>query len=319
MNTDINRDSQLYSDTQYLIISGTTKSATTSLFRYLEAHPRVCVSNMKETRFFLDVEYPLSSKYRLKTDGLQKYNNYFSLHEDGADLRVEATPDYLYSPGTPTQIARSLKKVRLVFVLREPISRILSWYRFARQNNLLETTVTLDKYIKQQLYISNDAEMSIPQYMRSLEQGRYSNYLRAFFDVFGKELIKVIFFEDLSRNPQTVMQSLCRFAEIDESFYMNYNFEIHNQSKIMRNPVLHRFYVQTRFILKKMVHNRANLLNIMRKIRGKVEPFYMKLNSRSFNEEMHIAPELMAKLQAYYRPYNDELFDLTGKPVPWTA
>ncbi|MBV7338510.1 sulfotransferase [Chloroflexi bacterium TSY] len=37
---------------QYLLIVGTPKSATTSLFRYLADHPDVCCANRKETYFF---------------------------------------------------------------------------------------------------------------------------------------------------------------------------------------------------------------------------------------------------------------------------
>ena len=56
----------------YIIIGGTTKAATTSLYFYLADHPNVCASNIKETRFFLDADYPLPVKYRLE-DGLEKY------------------------------------------------------------------------------------------------------------------------------------------------------------------------------------------------------------------------------------------------------
>ena len=41
-----------FGDYRHLIIAGTAKAATSSLFDYLSAHPEVCGSRVKETYFF---------------------------------------------------------------------------------------------------------------------------------------------------------------------------------------------------------------------------------------------------------------------------
>ena len=52
---------------QYLIIGGSTKCGTTSLFNYFEFHPGVCACSMKESRYFLEPEYKLiAQKPRLR-------------------------------------------------------------------------------------------------------------------------------------------------------------------------------------------------------------------------------------------------------------
>ena len=129
----ISRKSNVLAEHRYLIIGGATKAGTTSLYFYLADHPEICASNLKETRFFLDAEYPLPAKYRLE-DGLDKYEKYFN-HCQKQSLRLEATPDYLYSPDTPQKIKHSLPNVKMFFILREPIDRLTSWYRFAKVNN----------------------------------------------------------------------------------------------------------------------------------------------------------------------------------------
>src|SRR3712207_1668459 len=96
----------------YLIIGGTTKAATTSLFSYLADHPQICASSLKESRFFLDADYPVSSKCRFE-DGLDKYDELFQHCRDDRLLRLEATPDYLYSAATPQKIKFSLPKAKL--------------------------------------------------------------------------------------------------------------------------------------------------------------------------------------------------------------
>ncbi|MEW6715877.1 MAG: hypothetical protein AB1345_00005, partial [Chloroflexota bacterium] len=86
---------------RFLIIAGTTRAGTTSLFKYLSDHPDVCAASVKETGFFLDADYPNPppTKYRAE-DGLSRYESYFSSCPE-KPVRLEATPGYLYSPGAP--------------------------------------------------------------------------------------------------------------------------------------------------------------------------------------------------------------------------
>ena len=133
---------------KYLIVGGTTKAATTSLFAYLAAHPAICAATYKETRFFLDKTYPLPSKYRY-SGNVEEYNLLFPEEDDGdSRIRLESTPDYLYCPSARERIAEFLPHAKLVFSLREPISRLISWYRFAKQNGTLPQTLSFDGYVE---------------------------------------------------------------------------------------------------------------------------------------------------------------------------
>lgn len=51
---------------------------------------------MKETRYFLDVNYPLPRRFGIEADGLERYYTYFSHCLQREMLRVEATPEYLH-------------------------------------------------------------------------------------------------------------------------------------------------------------------------------------------------------------------------------
>ena len=82
---------------QYLIVGGTTKSATTSLFFYLKDHPGICASSIKETRYWLEKSYPVRAHKQY--DGLNQFDHFFE-HCNGG-IKMEATPDYLYSENAP--------------------------------------------------------------------------------------------------------------------------------------------------------------------------------------------------------------------------
>jgi len=298
----------------YLIIGGTTKAATTSLFSYLAAHPQVCASSLKESRFFLDADYPVLSKYKFE-DGLDKYEKLFQHCHDAQSLRLEATPDYLYSPATPQNIKSSLPKVKLAFILREPISRLISWYKFAKQIGQLPPNLSFEDYLQEQLQAIK-AELPRPQHMRALEQGRYSVYLKPYFDLFSQDNIHIAFQEELSRQPTFVLKEFCDFVNIDPTFYSDYHFKILNSTKAMKNTDLHRLYMQFRFQVRKSVYNKPAVRAILRQLRMLFEQFYFRINTQP-SEQIVIPSSVKEILNAYYRQEAQELASLIGKAVPW--
>ncbi len=300
----------------YLIIGGTTKAATTSVYTYLGDHPEVCISNLKETRFFLDLDYPLESKYRFETDP-DKYGDFFSPKSTDVKLWVDATPDYLYSPGTAERIRSALEDVRLVFLLREPISRVVSWYRFALQNNSIGPEVTFDDYICRQLEQPGELSPSVPQHFRAVEQGRYINYLRRYFDTFGRERIFVSLLEDISRNPHLVMLRLSEFSRVDSHFYDGYEFKVFNKTENLKNPVVYGMIRKLRFNVNKRINRLGSLRKFLRVIKRKVEPVLMNSIRSEEPRDLNMSDSTLKSLEAYYKPANEELARLLGRDLPW--
>lgn len=312
MRTDLNVTNNFY-----LIIGGTTKAATTSLFNYLADHPQICATNIKETRFFLDANYPLPSKYRFE-DGLHKYEEFYSYSKD-KKIRLEATPDYLYSFNTPQKIKDSLPKTKFIFILREPVSRLISWYKYAKQIGKLPGEVTFDEYV--QFQFKNDADSDSEQRVShpsqfALKQGRYSLYLKSFLKVFNRDQIFIVFYEDFSKNPMLNLKSICTFADIDPEFYMNYDFKIFNRSDIMKSLKLHQFYVKFRIHARNYTYNKPVIHKILRKIRFTFEPIYLKFNAKS-SEQLSMSKATMKLLHDYYCHEADNLTDLLGTRPPW--
>ena len=302
-------------DYNYLIVSGTTKAATTSLFAYLSDHPAVCPATYKETRFFLSDDYPLPSKYRYKGD-VEEYNLLFS-NSDETQLRMESTPDYLYCEKARERIAASLPDAKLVFSLREPISRLISWYRFAKQIGKLPQTLSFDAYVEL-LFTSADRHgENEEQHLKTLQQGCYTIYLEHYFNQFGPARIHILFYEELAAQPLNTMAELCDFAGIDADFYSDYTFEVTNRTQNMRNSELHRKYRDFRFRLRQWTHNKPIVHVPLRTIRRTIEPIYLRLNTQA-DEKTQMSAETRHRLIDYYKSDVHALGKLIGKPLPWS-
>lgn len=297
----------LNSEHTYIIIGGVTKAGTTSLFRYLSDHPDICGSDLKETCFFLDSDYPRPVKYRY--DGsLDRYLNYFNNCSE-KPFRLEATPVYAYSPGTPESIKQALKSVKIIFILRGPIDRLVSYYRFEKQGNVLPQDVTFDEYIEQQLI--TDTTIDMPPHLRALEEGRYSLYLQQWFEVFSREQIFVGDFNSLKNEPQSLLMQICTFIGIDSNFYNHYQFDIHHQTLSVRSQTLHGGYLTIKKKFRRGIYNKPRIRAIFKNMQLLFEPIYHNIN-KSEVSTISISQETRAKLDEYYQGETETLAKLVG-------
>ena len=274
---------------------------------------------MKETRFFLDADYPLPSEKRYEKNGAEAYLSFFESgdRQPSESWRLDATPDYLYSPKTPQAIRNTLAKVRFIFILREPISRLLSWYRFGQSINQISSELTFDGYVA----LQRETGDSFPDQHRypafaALRHGRYSVYLRQFLDVFGASSIHVLFYEELCRDPLSFMISICRSIGINEAYFPDYSFNILNKSVQVRNPGLHRAYFETKDKLHKLVRHAPGMRAPLRPLRRVVDAVYQRMNV-SKSRKVLMSPSTEDFLCSYYEDEPAQLRDLLGIDVRW--
>jgi hypothetical protein len=105
------------------LVIGAQKAGTTSMHAYLAQHPDVFVARQKELNFFTDLEF-----HR----GLDWYAEQFA-DAGNATARGDVSPLYTAYPwlrDVPERVAAHLPGVKLVYLLRHPIERTVSNYRY---------------------------------------------------------------------------------------------------------------------------------------------------------------------------------------------
>ena len=294
----------------FLIVAGTTKAATTSVFRYLADHPQVAAASYKETRFFLSPEYPLPAPARIATHPIAVYEGYFS--PKGEQVCMESTPDYLHDLTTPARISREIPNIKILLLLRNPVSRLQSWYKFAQQTGYLPQSVTFEGYVSNLFAIEKPTQ----QYELALQQGKYVDYIKHWLRFFPKESIKICWYEELSDYPGKVMQSVASFGGIDPDFYQSYRFQAENVTMEMRRPGIHKLYHEFRYKLRHYTLKIPIIHTFFKFLRKTVEPLYLSINAKK-KMKVSLNEEIGQKLAAYYRPSVIELAELTGQTPPW--
>ena len=233
-----NSDTDLLDKYPLFIIGGTIKAATSSLFNSINAHPQVCGSSVKETYFF-------SRDYTGDTaTDKKKYAAYFSVQE-GTSVIFEASPNYLaYKENVAPRIKKISPHAKFLFILRNPVERLYSHFHFARGKLELPDEMTFEQYVEVcELF---NAGRTTPEktgvreaHLRGLEIGNYGPYLQNFYDEFEEKNIRVIFFDDVKKQPDKVLFEICQYIGIDPEFYQGVGMSKANVTFSAKRKGLH--------------------------------------------------------------------------------
>lgn len=199
------------------LIIGAAKGGTTSLYYYLNQHPQIFMSPVKEPRFFalegenLDFRSPDELFVENSVTSFEEYCSLFQ--EVKNEIAIgEASPLYLYSDKAPLKIKRYIPDVKLIAILRDPVQRAYSSYmHYVREG--YETLPFAESLQAEEKRIQENWV-----YMWHFKKcGFYCEQLKRYFDVFDKKQIKVYLYEDLSNTPK-FLKDVFDFLEVDSTF-----------------------------------------------------------------------------------------------------
>ena len=230
------------------------------------------------------------------------------------EIRLEASANYL-SGGTRVAklIRECLPDVRLIFILREPVSRLLSnFHRTKERLHEQVRNVSSDDYIKSLLSAAEHPDSSGPHntFSWDLKSVTYADLISQYLAEFPSDQIRIMFFDDLVRNELEFVKSACAFLEIDSSFYDSYEFHVENKTRSYRSKSLQKFafYIHIRF---------ERWLNRIPAVRRWLRDVYNVINEKR-NVVTVSAPDGSEKLRAYFVDHNRALGKLLRETYPST-
>jgi hypothetical protein len=273
------------------IIVGVSRAGTTTLFNALAAHPDVCASTTKETRYFQTVRYgePLGP--------VADYAAYFRRYA-GQRVVMECTPDYFYGGAATAAAIKSVCDPRIAIILREPISRLVSFFQFMQARLQVPADMTLQDYIERCQSIP-DAEINdrANNVYTGLWGGEYARSLDTWLEAFPGRC-DIYFFENLVRDPYAVLEAQCRALDIDPRGAV-VRPEAENTSAGYRSPVAQRFAAMAARRSRALFRRYPALYARSRRA-------YEAVNQRE-PKTAPIAETARRSVSAIYEPWNDLL------------
>jgi hypothetical protein len=194
-----------------VLIIGTQRGGSTSLFNYLVQHPDVFPPLGKEVHYF-DFHY---------ASGVKWYRGRFPYARRlrGGGLTLDATPYYMMHPLAPRRAAQLLPDVKLIALLRNPITRALSHYQHEVSGGRepLSFAEALDQE-SERLAGEEERLRSEPHYYSFnhhrygyTRRGLYIEQLRRWIQHFQRSQLLVLQSEWLFRDPPAATAAVHRF------------------------------------------------------------------------------------------------------------
>ena len=190
-------------------IAGGSKCGTTNISYYLDLHPQVFVSKLNEPYYFCKWDLP---KDFVRESMIRDEKKYLNLFKKATTHKAigEATPSYLHSPNSAKMIKKRFPESKIIISIRNPIDRAHSGYfsnEFMNKDNQ-----NFRDMINNHKKLIEDNEFFI---YNILEPGFYSKHIRRFQDIFDKDNIKIIIFEDYIKNTENTIKSILEFLGLE--------------------------------------------------------------------------------------------------------
>lgn len=295
-----------------VFIVGAPRCGTTSLAAYLDSHPRIFLSKPKEPHHFcsdLDI--------RLRPYGDRgRYLELF--HRAGASqLAGEASVMYLYSKVAPHAIREMSPSAKIIIMLRDPVEMVRSLHT----HNMLLGNEDLPDF-QEALAAEADRRQGRriswtcfgPAGLQYRALGKYTAYVRRYQEVFGRDGVKCILFDDFKKDPEKTYRETLAFLGLEADRLPE--FKVLNEQHRWRSPRLGRAmmamfgvactlcsYLPTRILRRAVVATVAIAFFLS------IKPNLAKARRPA------IAPEVQDALRQEFREDVEQLADLIGRDL----
>jgi hypothetical protein len=219
------------------LVLGAAKAGTTSLYRYLRAHPDIYLSSIKEPRYFAFPETrpsfvgPGSKRLQIIWE-IEKYRQLFA-GRTSEPAAGEISPQYLYCECSPGAIRKLIPEAKLIAILRDPADRAYSHFCHSRRDgreSLPDFAAALaaeDKRIAAGWWFN----------FHYRNCGYYARQLKRYLKLFPREQILILLYDDMISDCPGLLRRICAFLGIDESHRFD-TTERHNVTKGIPHSVL---------------------------------------------------------------------------------
>jgi hypothetical protein len=293
------------------LVIGAMRSATTTLHELLKQHPEIYLPIGKEVPYFAD--------HTAYEKGLEDYlkNNFSKATPEQKWGTI--SPSYMFNLSnlSTDEVAERIKleapDVKLIAILRNPIDRAHSHYKFARRHGFTEKELeesfqdilssdaaTLDKHKTEHEYTY-------------LARSKYGAGLKPYYDRFKPENILVLFTDELEKRPVQTLKKIYRFIGVDPDIVPdNAGKVFHKGGSKARVSWLAPGNLVKHKALRKSVRT-----TLPYHVRKRIEMWILIWNTKPDKKSDALSKAMRAQLVEYFSADVRLLEKLSGRKTPW--
>lgn len=173
------------------VLVGPFKTGTSWIYNYLINYQQIALPTKVKETFFFDKKFDKGEDW---------YYSHFTQLETSQKVG-EIAPSYFHSSEAAKRIHQINPNCKIIVTLREPVSRLVSFYLHMKQRGEIKPNVSFSEALSQKKVLQDTA--------------LYYFYLSRWIDIFGSDNVQVLFFEELKESPENFVQDLCDKLNIE--------------------------------------------------------------------------------------------------------
>lgn len=234
---------------------GGQKCASTWLSECLRSHPEIFMSSPKEIKYFTDQEH----------NGIDWYLDFFK-KSSSYSSRGEFASNYIYKPESAEKIKETLGNIKIIGVVREPVSRSLSHIKhLIRDGDIPNMSGQITTAMLQQI---------LQQHPQVLSNSLYLPGLTKYIETFGPKSVFIVNQATCLSNGKLVLEALWKFLEVDDTCWIGMANEI---VSVGINPKFAKLESVRIKIFRAVKYNAPSVINWVKKIG--LSSAYRRINS----------------------------------------
>ncbi len=201
-------------------IVGHPKCGTTALYEMLKPHPEIFMPDVKEPWYFAtELHERTPPRPQGIAGSLEEYAELFADARPGQHIG-EASPHYLWSHTAAQKIAEVRPDAKIIAILREPASFLHSLHLqfvevYYETEADLRTALELEGERREGRKLPRYGYW--PQMLLYSEHVRYVEQLKRYHDVFGRDQVQILIYDDFRTDNEQTVRSVQRFLGVDDT------------------------------------------------------------------------------------------------------
>lgn len=218
---------------------GAPKCGTTAMTRYLSEHPQIFMSYRKEVHFYGSDLKKIPHEFFVLDE--QRYLWLFAAARQD-QLLGDASVMYLYSKSAPHEIKAANPDAKILVMLRNPVDVMYShhsqlyWGGYEDLEDF-EEALRAEPARRKGEQVPPGAMMQESLYYRDIV--KFSEHVKRYFDVFGRDRVHVILFDDLKADTKEIYDRTLDFLGVGPA--ERESFRVVNPNKAPRFRVIQRW------------------------------------------------------------------------------
>ena len=272
---------------------------------FLGAHPEIFMARKEMHVFGSDLQFAPQFYRRNLAEYAKEFHGWKDQRFAG-----EASVWYLLSQTAADQIHWFNPEARILIMLREPVEMMYSLYHQFRYDGnehlpTFEEALAAEDDRRAGRCIGRQAYL--PQGLLYREAARYTEQVRRYFQIFGRERVHVILYDDFAADTAGAYRRTLKFFGVNSTDFQP-EFKTINANKSVRSSAL-RAVLRDPRVLRAAVASRSFIPNFVFTAMQQVEARLREFNSTPKKRDP-LAPELRARLKREFAPEVERLSEL---------